>query len=233
MGKIRVKKARVHLKASSVPPLDDQLMKTGNNDNYNTMSTNDSKPQVQPVSIEQNPFSGLKIDFSLLKDQQLEIPDEQTVKKEKPDTSQTLSLKKKDRQKQKRINFVQKLEASRMLKREKQKAEKRAKTAVVGDLNFLKLALPEFTNNNDNNTDSVNLPKDTSKPNLKNLMSLEPSNKKNPTSLKKPTSSKMKSKQRQKQAISEIANFQNLLKNKAFQKDKKSFIEQNLKRNLL
>jgi hypothetical protein len=121
---------------------------------------------VNLPDLNNNPFSGLKISNDFLQAKLTSIP---LIKPDIKDVSEDALnepklVRKKDKMKQRRENFLKKLEVAHRSRKPIKKAAKKPhqnKTAVVGDLSFMKLALPQLKP--EDSEDNVRKPKKLSR----------------------------------------------------------------------
>jgi len=222
MGKIKSdKKTRIHLKPlgqgqasqltdstpSSTPNLD-----TASKDIIREASSNHDTTTATP-DLNNNPFSGVKIssDFLKVKLDALISPDTLATEAEK-DNEELHMPRKKDRMKNRREKFLKKLEVAYKSRQPAKKPAKKThqnKKAVVGDLSFMKLALPEISTEEE--TNKTKQPAKMSKRQKRRLKRLNDANPLQTQKFEK-LSNRPTSKQKHRHIVNEIAKFKESIK---------------------
>jgi len=222
MGKIKSdKKTRVHLKPlgqgqvsqlSDSTPSSNPNLDTASKDIIREASSN-LNTTTAPPDLNNNPFSGVKIssDFLKVKLDTLISPDTLATDAEK-DNEEPHMPRKKDRMKSRREKFLKKLEVAYKSRQPVKKPAKKAhqnKKAVVGDLSFMKLALPEISTEEE--TNKTKQPAKMSRRQKRRLKRLNDANPLHTQKFEK-LSNRPTSKQKHRHIVNEIAKFKESIK---------------------
>jgi len=245
MGKIKTcKKSRIHLKSlggslqtsaindsneasiSSCIPAKDPIIKQAS-----TKSNTADKPDLN-----NNPFAGINITSDFLQVKLNAGPVKSTSTATAKDDEESYLPRKKDRMKNRREKFLKKLEVAYQSRKPAKKSLKKPhqnKKAVVGDLSFMKLALPEIKEDDEMDGSQPVKPAKLSRRQKRRLKRLNDGNPLQTQKYEK-LSNRPTSKQKHKHIVNEIGKFKELMKMQStLKKGSRDAILENLqKRNL-